>query len=204
MSENIDMKELLNRLSEGEKNLNLPDNFYQTMLEQLLEREYLNDTADRCFFLEPKAKRAPIHWMQITRLPIHPNENESYDLLSRWQGVLTSLHAWGYRLLFLLLRHEGKTKLFLGTTSIKQSISAEEAVEQLREASFGSMPGMGMRILDTKDEVWDAIHAPLSSMESIGAVTGIPSFRGWEPKGILHSLDQLALGVRDVNGEERG
>ena len=39
MSENIDMKELLNRLSEGEKNLNLPDNFYQTMLEQLLERE---------------------------------------------------------------------------------------------------------------------------------------------------------------------
>ena len=112
MSENIDMKELLNRLSEDEKNLNLPDNFYQTMLEQLLEREYLNDTADRCFFLEPKAKRAPIHWMQITRLPIHPNENESYDLLSRWQGVLTSLHAWGYRLLFLLLRHEGKTKLF--------------------------------------------------------------------------------------------
>lgn len=203
MSENIDMKELLNRLSEGEKNLNLPDNFYQTMLEQLLEREYLNDTADRCFSLEPKAKRAPIHWMQITRLPIHPNENESYDLLSRWQGVLTSLHAWGYRLLFLLLRHEGKTKLFLGTTSIKQSISAEEAVEQLREASFGSMPGMGMRILDTKDEVWDAIHAPLSSMESIGAVTGIPSFRDSEQKGILQTLDQLAFGIRDVNGEEK-
>lgn len=198
-----DTKILLEKLSRDETNLNVPDNFYQTLLEQLLEREYLNDTAERSFYLEPKAKRSPVHWMQITRLPVHPNENESYDLLSRWQGVLTSLHAWGYRLLFLLLRYEGKTKLFLGTTSAKQSISAEEAVEQLREASFGSMPGMGMKILDAKTEVWDAIHEPLSTMESIGAVTGIPSFRDSEQKGILQTLDQLAFGIRDVRGEEK-
>lgn len=195
-------KVLLEKLSRAERNINVPDNFYQTLLEQLLEREYLNDTAERTFYLGPRVTH-PVHWIQITRLPVHPNENESYDLLSRWQGVLTSLHAWGYRLLFLLLRFEGKTKLFLGTTSTRQSISAEEAVEQLREASFGSMPGMGMKIMDPKTEVWDAIHEPLSTMESIGAVTGIPSFRDSEQKGLLQTLDQLAFGIRDMKGEEK-
>lgn len=200
-----DTKIFLEKLSRAESNINVPDNFYQTLLEQLLEREYLNDTAEKVFYREPKGQYQPrsVHWMQITRLPVHPNENESYDLLSRWQGVLTSLHAWGYRLLFLLLRYEGKTKLFLGTTSTKQSISAEEAVEQLREASFGSMPGMGMKILEAGMEVWDSIHEPLSAMKSIGAVTGIPSFRDSEQKGILQTLDQLAFGLRDMHGEEK-
>jgi len=199
-------RDLLKQLSMKEQTVQLdiqvPDNFYQTLLEQLLEREYLNETSDKEFCL-PKGKRRPIHWMQITRLPVHPNEDESYDLLSRWQGVLSSLHAWGYRLLFLLLRHEGKTKLFLGTASPKQEVSAEEAVEQLREACFGSMPGMGTRILQNRDEVWDEIHEPLSALESIGAVTGIPSFRDAEQKGVLQTLDQLAFGIRDVNGEDK-
>ena len=201
----IKPKDLLKRLSLKEQtvelDINVPNNFYQTLLEQLLEREYLNDTAQRKFYL-PKESRKPIHWMQITRLPVHPNENESYDLLSRWQGVLSSLHAWGYRLLFLLLRHDGKTKLYLGATSAKQAISAEEAVEQLREACSGSMPGMGTRILESREDAWDEIHDPLSTMEAIGAVTGIPSFRDKEGKGMLQTLDQLAFGIRDSNGEE--
>lgn len=196
---NLDIKpkDLLKQLSLKEQtvelDINIPDNFYQTLLEQLLERECLNDTNRRDFYLDPKARRSHIHWMQITRLPVHPNENESYDLLSRWQGVLTSLHAWGYRLLFLLLRHEGRTKLFFGTTSAKQEISAEEAVEQLREASFGSMPGMGMKILNSKTEAWDTINEPLSGMDSIGAVTGIPSFRDSEKRAFYRPLTSLLL-----------
>lgn len=200
-------KDLLKQLSlkdqTVELDIDVPDNFYQTLLEQLLEREYLNDTGEKIFYYEPKGNRKPIHWMQITRLPVHPNENESYDLLSRWQGVLSSLHAWGYRLLFLLLRHDGKTKLFLGTTSAKQEISTEEAVEQLREACFGSMPGMGTQILEPKNDVWNEIYDPLSAMDAVGAVTGIPSFRDSEQKGILQTLDQLAFGIRDINGEEK-
>lgn len=200
-------KDLLKQLSlrdqTVELDINVPDNFFQTLLEQLLEREYLNDTSHREFYMTPKGKQKPVHWMQITRLPVHPNDNESYDLLSRWQGVLSGLHAWGYRLLFLLLRYEGKTKLYLGTTSTKQEISAEEAVEQLREACFGSMPGMGTRILTSNVAVWDEIHAPLSAMDSIGAVTGIPSFRDAEQKGVLQTLDQLAFGIRDINGEDK-
>lgn len=60
MRSNINLKE-----QTVELDITVPDNMYQTLLEQLLEREYLND-------------------------------NESYDLLTRWQGVLSSLHAWGY------------------------------------------------------------------------------------------------------------
>lgn len=199
-------RDLLKQLSlkdqQVELDIQVPDNFYQTLLEQLLEREYLNETAYKTFYLA-REKRRPIHWMQITRLPVHPNDNESYDLLSRWQGVLSSLHAWGYRLMFLLLRYEGKTRLYLGTTSSRQEITTEEAVEQLREACFGSMPGMGTRILESGDDVWEEIHEPLSGMEAVGAVTGIPSFRDDEKKGLLQTLDQLAFGIRDINGEDK-
>lgn len=187
-----------------ELNLEVPDSFYQTLLEQVLERDYLNDTSDKTFAMgDKKAKtRRNIHWMQITRLPVHPNQNESYDLLSRWQGVLSSFHAWGYRLLFLLLRHEGETKLFLGTTSGQQEISSEEAVEQMREATFGSMPGMGLRIL-SREESLDEIKMPLGNLDQIGAVTGIPSFRKSEGKEIRQTLDQLAFGIQDMQGNEK-
>lgn len=190
--------------------IKVPDDFYQTLLSQLLERDYLSDASEMQFvnLYERSAGNQPnqrqrINWLQITRLPVHPNENESYDLLSRWQGVLSSLHAWGYRLYFLLLRHEGKTKLFLGTASADQNITSADAIQQLREAAFGSMPGMGLAVLDAGDAVLNEIHLPLHEMNSIGAVTGIPSFRENEKKGLLQTLDQLSFGIRDENGEEK-
>lgn len=201
-------KDLLKKLSlknqRIELDIQVPDSFYQTLLEQVLERDYLNDSSDKIFMMKDKALRQKrkIHWMQITRLPVHPNQNESYDLLSRWQGVLSSFHAWGYRLIFLLLRHEGQTKLFLGTTSEQQEISSEEAVEQMREATFGSMPGMGLRILNQRESL-DELREPLGNMDQIGAVTGIPSFRHSDGKEIKQTLDQLAFGIQDMQGNEK-
>lgn len=199
-------RDLLKKLSLQEQQVELdirvPDNFYQTLLEQLLERDYLNDTSDKIFRMDSSKAKGKIHWLQITRLPIHPNENQSYDLLSRWQGVLSSLHAWDYRLVFLLLRNQGQTRLFLGTVSSRQEVAAEEAIEQIREAAFGSMPGMGLRTLDKKEAV-DEVNMPLLDMNYIGAVTGIPSFRESEQKGMLQTLDQLAFGIRDMYGTEK-
>lgn len=208
------LKEVLQKLSLEDQRVPLdvqvPDDFYQTLLQELLERDYLSNAPDMKFVnLYTSAKgytrkiQPRINWLQITRLPVHPNENQSYDLLSRWQGVLTSLHAWGYRLYFLLLRHDGKTKLFMGTATTTQDISAEQAVEQLREAAFGSMPGIGLRILKSKLEVSDEIWEPLDGMNHIGAVTGIPSFRESDQSTILQTLDQLAFGIRDVYGSEK-
>lgn len=199
-------RDLLKKLSLQEQQLEMdiqvPDNFYQTLLEQLLERDYLNDTSEKIFRLDNSKTKGKLHWLQITRLPIHPNENQSYDLLSRWQGVLSSLHAWDYRLVFLLMRSQGKTKLFLGTISSRQEVAAEEAIEQIREAAFGSMPGMGLRTLDKKEAV-DEVNIPLLDMNYIGAVTGIPSFRENEQKGMLQTLDQLAFGIQDRYGTEK-
>lgn len=202
---NIQPAEILKKLDLANQQIplkiDIPDDFYQNLLEQLLERNYLENTGDMRFYNSNEKRR--IHWLQITRLPIHPNENESYDLLSRWQGVLSTLHAWGYRLYFLLLRHDGKTKIFLGTSTDQKDISAEEAVEQLREAAFGSMPGMGLRVMQKGIDVYDEINLPLQQMNAIGAVTGIPSFKQTEQKNLLQTLDQLAFGIRDYKGNEK-
>ena len=200
-------RDLLKELSLKDQTIDLnfddiPNSFYQELLEQLLERDYLNYTAGKTFINDDPKSRKTIHWLQITRLPIHPNEHEKYDLLSRWQGVLSSLHAWGYRLIFLLLRNEGQTKLFMGAMSTKQGVSAEEAIEQMREAAFGSMPGMGLHTLSGIEAV-DEIRVPLNKLNHIGAVTGIPSFRNDEQKGMLQTLDQLAFGIRDAYGTEK-
>lgn len=204
LNKDIQTGDIVNQLSfeklgTGVK-VNIPDDFYQNLLTQLLERDYLSDTG-HMKFLDSKTKYA-VNWMQITRLPVHPNENESYDLFSRWQGVLTSLHAWGYRLYFLLMRYDGKTKLFIGTASSNQNVAAQQAIEQLRESTFGSMPGMGLRLINDK-MAYDEIHQSLQNMRSIGAVTGIPSFKKTEQNLMLQTLDQLAFGIRDIYGTEK-
>ena len=128
-------RDLLKKLSlqdqKVELDIQVPDNFYQTMLEQLLERDYLNYTSEKIFQLDTSRRAKKIHWLQITRLPIHPNENESYDLLSRWQGVLSSLHAWDYRLIFLLLRNQGQTKLFMHSNISSTVLTASMTTQRL-------------------------------------------------------------------------
>lgn len=204
---NIKPSELLKSLKLSNQEITLditvPDSFYQTLLEQVLERDYLNYVSDKVFDVSKADKtRTNIQWMQITRLPVHPNQNESYDLLSRWQGVLSSFHAWGYRMIFILLRHDGETRLFIGTVSNQKEVSAEEAVEQMREAAFGSMPGMGMRLLSSM-EYLDELREPLMGLRQIGAVTGIPSFRNTEGNKMMQTLDSLAFGIQDYHGHEK-
>ena len=180
----------------------VPDEFYQRLLDFFMERSYLNDTGDRKFASIPKV-HGPISWLRITHLPVNPSNEESYDLLNRWQGVLSTMHAWGYRLLFLLLRHKGETRLYLGTTSFSQNGRAKDAMEQLREAAIGSMPGIGLKHVEGMEEVLTEIAQPLAAMPDAGAITGIPSFRTKEMDGKLQTLDPLAFGIRDQYGTER-
>lgn len=194
----IDMKNL-----EIPNEIQVPDEFYQKLLDYFMERSYLNNSGERKF-LEVPSNHGPITWLQVMRLPIHPDNLESYDLISRWQGVLSTLHAWGYRLLFLLMRHGGQTHLYLGTTSFSQAVSANDAIEQIQEAAFGNMPGMELRPLSTaQGESYVKIAEPLAHMNALGAVTGIPSFRDDKDPGMLQTLDQLAFGIRDLEGYER-
>ena len=182
--------------------IDIPDSFFQSLLEQFFEREYLSEISNRKFAYERPKLPADIQWVQIERLPIHPNQNESYDLLTRWQNVLSSLHIWNYRLIFLLMRKDGETKIYLGTTSEDKNVTSDIALEQIKSATAASMPGIGLRSLPKK-EIGDEISGPLRNFKEIGSVTGIPSFQQASDSAMIQTLDPLALGMKDALGEEK-
>lgn len=63
--------------------IQVPNEFYQRVLDHFLERSYLNRSS-KWKFLSLASKHGFISWQQMTRLPIHPDFSENYDLLSRW------------------------------------------------------------------------------------------------------------------------
>lgn len=182
--------------------IDIPDSFFQSLLEQFFEREYLSEIGGKKFAYESPKIPADIQWVQIERLPIHPNQNESYDLLTRWQNVLSSLHIWNYRLIFLLLRKDGETKIYLGTASENKNVPPDVALEQIKSATAASMPGIGLRSLQKK-EIGDEISNPLRNFKEIGSVTGIPSLQQASDATLIQTLDPLALGMKDALGEEK-
>lgn len=182
--------------------IQVPDDLYRELLDCSMERSTLEYVSQRRHFPRVAELKGKITWLQVTRLPVHPDNMDSYDLYSRWQGVLSSLHAWGYRFLFLLQRKEGQTHLYLGTVSTNRNILPADAVEQMREATSGSMPGVELQALDDQEIMTDIIN-PMLSYKNIGAVTGLPSFFDEKGPGVLQTLDSLAFGIRGNHNAER-
>lgn len=184
--------------------ITVPNNVYQQMLDYFLERGYLNFLPEREKFVDfreiKREKNMNITWLQVTRLPIHPSAAMEYDLLSRWQCVLSALHTWGNRLIFMLRRKDGETNIYLGTAAL-----TSHAIEQFKEAASGGMPGIELTPLATPKEKLE-FHNAFAENNCVGAITGIPSIKKSEKSsqfGVLQTLDQLAFGIRDINGYER-
>lgn len=95
----------------------VPSSEFRELLDQVLERGSLENVGSRKSFHVNAEATAPITWLKISRLPVRPDNAENYDLFNRWQGVLSSLHEWGYRVYFLLQRNRGQTGLFIGVRS---------------------------------------------------------------------------------------
>jgi DNA helicase HerA-like ATPase len=152
-------------------------------------------------FPKSPAERKAITWVRIERLPIHPTNVKDYDLLSRWQGVLSTLHAWGHRVIYLLLRNGGRTHLYIGAVPLTGMISAESASAQLSQAAKSQMPGIELTPVDPQ-EMFGRCIIPLAAMEAVGAVTGLPSLRTSGQNTLLQTLDQVAFGIRDFYQEE--
>lgn len=183
--------------------ITVPNNEFRELLDLVIERGSLESVSQReKFFLSEKAVPPQIAWLKIRRLPVRPDNVEDYDLFNRWQGVLSSLHEWGYRVYFLLRRHEGKTGLYIGVCSAQGTINSKNAIEQVMEATSGSMPGIELKQLDAVEITTD-ITATMMSYSNIGAVTGLPSFSSEDHPGVLQTLDPLAFGIRDTRNEER-
>ena len=94
------------------KNFELPADAPTKLMDYMMERSYLEDISSRPngYFIPLELNsQKPIAWMKILRLPIHPSTEKEYDIMSKWQTVLSSIHAWGQKTIFLLQRKEGIT-----------------------------------------------------------------------------------------------
>ena len=97
----------------------LPVDLANPLIDYMLERSYLEDISQRTDFnIVEMPEYEDIGWIRIERLPVSPLRIDDYDLLSRWQGVLSSLHAWKQKLIFLLQRRNGETHLYIGVKGI--------------------------------------------------------------------------------------
>ena len=181
----------------------VPSAIYRELLDYSMERSYLDNVSQRTKFPEVDFVDAnKITWLQMTRLPVHPANVDRFDLFNRWQGVLSSLHAWGYRLLFLLQRKDGETNLYLGTMSNNKAFTPADAIDQLKQATSGSMPGVELQPVDG-NKAFNDIHMVLNGYKAMGAVTGLPSFADEHSKGVLQTLDSLAFGIKGSRNEDR-
>ena len=182
--------------------IQVPNDFYRELLDCTMERSYLDYVDQRPNFPESTKAIGKITWLQMTRLPVHPENMDSYDLFNRWQGVLSSLHAWGYRFLFLLQRRNGHTHIYLGTMSTNADFTSVDAIEQIKEATSGSMPGVEVQSLSNEQVIEDIIQ-PMQTYNCMGAVTGLPSFFDEKEPGVLQTLDSLAFGIQGSQKEDR-
>jgi DNA helicase HerA-like ATPase len=179
------------RLREG-LSLELPQASANSLMDYMLERQYLSDVAEREHFNQQTPNDGKLlDWVKLCRLPIHPNQKEEYDLFARWQSVLASLHTWNDKLIFLLQRENGYTSIYLGV----MSTMTDEALPRLETALTGCMPGIKIEPASPKEKI--ELISAISKHRVAGAVTGIPSFRKDTQYSVLQTLDKLAFGVKD-------
>lgn len=180
----------------------VPNSEFRELLDKVIERGSLEEVSGRESFYVEEKQQPMVTWLKIVRLPVRPDNAENYDLFNRWQGVLSSLHEWGYRVYFLLQRDRGQTGLYIGVRSNMLHYSSADAIEQVMEATSGSMPGIELRKLD-QSEVVTGLTMNMMKYKAVGAVTGLPSFAEDKQPGVLQTLDSLAFGIRGLRNDER-
>ncbi len=183
--------------------VDLLESFFKQLLDYSIERGYLHEASENisistelCDF---PAK--PISWVQINRLPVNPSNSDDYDLLGRWQSTLSALHAWGQKVVFLLMRNNGETNIFLGTESPFKTVSGTQAAEQMRQAISSTMPGIDAEIIRNSD-IPEKVNKKFLNLNFVGAITGIPAFKGEKGSGITQTLDPLAFGLQGKNNDK--
>lgn len=179
----------------------LPVDMANPLIDYMLERTYLEDVSDTTSFKDyvRTTRNSYVDWIRIDRLPVSPLRIESYDLLSRWQCVLSSLHAWNQKVIFMLRRFDGHAGLYIG---IPHDVTS--CPNDCKAALELSMPGIGVTVLNPNDNIDEilAISSQINDSSCGGAVTGLPSFRKDTQFGILQTLDKLATGFRNSRNDD--
>ncbi len=181
------------------RDFEIPMEYSTSLVDYMLERSYLEDVSSRSndsFCERKEINGAAISWIKIDRLPINPSEGKDYDIISRWQSVLASIHSWKERVCFLLQRKDGNTGVYLGLNAVNR----EEGVAHIKSALINCMPGIDIHPLEFEEAC--SVVSDISGYKVGGAITGIPSFRKNTDNKTLQTLDQLAFGVRDDKDED--
>lgn len=196
----FDVQANLDRLKDNQRPIyELPLDLANPLMDYMLERSYLEEVSQRSDFnVVTMPTYENMGWLRLDRLPVSPLRIDDYDLLSRWQGVLSSLHAWRQKIIFLLQRRNGETHLYVGV----QGLNTDECVKKSKSALVSSMPGIDLHYLDGQGDLREIMQINKQINNSVcgGAITGIPSFRKNTQFGVLQTLDKLAFGFKNVNG----
>lgn len=184
----------------SQKPLEVPDDFFNTLLHDSLERGFLAGFNEKISI--PVARQiCNVAWMQIDRLPIHPSQEENYDLLSKWQSTLSMAHLLQQRIVFLLQRNKGITRLYVGIHNGKNT-GNRTAVKQFEKAAKLHMQGISTHLIEDEKEI-NRIESRNDILSNIGVVTGIPSLRKKDQKNIIQTLDKIAMGIdEDANNKK--
>lgn len=158
----------------------LPPDIFSLLLQDQLGRDVLGRLGNpRDWNLPPCSTRRPYQWMSMERLPIPPAKAENYDLLERWQSVLSAAHTMACRTALALIRRKGCTSVYLG--ACKEGELGPEPARRLSRAARIHMPGMDLSAVEEKTGGKDSIQAALSSLNFTGVITGLPSSRQRRP-----------------------
>jgi len=177
------------------KELTLPDDAIQCMIRSTLERDFLNAPTDGTYFTPGEVIKEQ-GWIRISRLPISPFDEKQYAMFPRWQNAIATMHNLKHRLCYVLLRQDGETQLFLGTIPMIPGKKGKSACGQLAQAISAQMPGIGI-------QHQKGIPIGMAALPCCGAVTGIPSVRKITEYGEYQTMDQIAMGLRDSDGNEQ-
>ena len=177
----------------------IPVDLANPMMDQLLERSYLEEVCAR--ELKQDLTINKVAWVKLQRLPLHPSQDDQYDLLLKWQQALGTMHAWNEKVVFILQRQRGETSLYIGLTYNNSRF--QEATSRLQTALENCMPGIEIETLDEElPEGCQRMSANLRAYSVAGAITGIPSVR--EAVNVFsdsQTLDRISFGVRHLRQE---
>lgn len=171
--------------------------FFQELLNDQVGRDFFNRLAEQPEqWSFPKCQtRVPYQWIQFLRLPVPPAQSESYDVLNKWQSVLSAAHSGGNHVAFLLTRSAGKTSIYLGAYD-PATESGKDAITQLEQTTSIHMQGASFARLTDDKAIWSFVE----SLHHTGIVTGLPSsrFQKEDTVNLLQTMDRLTYGIRDT------
>lgn len=180
----------------GDPSSNLPSTYFQELLNDQLGRDFFNRIAEQPEKWEfSKCKyRIPYNWIRFVRLPVPPSQMENYDLLNKWQSILSAAHSSGSHVAFLLTRNGGQTNIYLGSYDPAAG-SGHYAVKQLEQTAAIHMQGASFERVENENTIWSFVQ----SLYNTGIVTGIPSsrFRKEDNINLLQTMDRLTYGIRE-------